>query len=76
VRRSAPEPLICRRLLRAGRRVRSVAERRRIRCPASSSMAIPGGGNTVGFASLLVVKIVLNEWVLPPRGRYAAPAGK
>jgi hypothetical protein len=32
--------------------------------------------DTVGFASLLVVKIVLNEWVLPPRGRYAAPAGQ
>ena len=47
MRRSAPEPLVCRRLPRAGRRVRSVAKRRRIRCPASSSIAIPGGGNTV-----------------------------
>ena len=72
MRRSAPEPLVCRRWLRAGRRVRSVAKRRRIRCPASSSIAIPGGGNTVGFASLLVVNIVLNERVLPPRVLFRA----
>jgi|GEM_PF-6847369 len=49
VRRSAPELLVYRRCLRAGRRVRSVAERRRIRCPASSSVAIPGGGNIGGL---------------------------
>ena len=72
MQRSAPEPLVCRRWLRAGRRVRSVAERRRIRCPASSSVAIPGGGNNVVLALLLMVKILSKVWVLPSRVLFRA----